>query len=325
MARPRKQGIDYFPLDVDFFSDEKIVCVSGEFGLKGEIALIKLLCAVYRNGYYLLWDDKTRATLLHQLPGVGADMLQQLVLRLVRWGIFSSQLYESDAVLTSAGIQKRFFEVARKRAPQTDYPYLLIEPQNYALRRQTIRVGNSKDVVSESKTDVSVSEIPPKKVVESVNIVDYAGPSGDGKTVSASETGVSDAKTPGFRAESTQSKVYNNIIKENNIKKDGNGYENTSASAEAIRRIDIEAGEMKTDISWAEVVCMKYGVAMETFVTLIDEFSIHCKTRVAAHCDTEEAKRHFCSWLDLKRKDGSTNGINGTKARTASRIRTAAI
>lgn len=25
MARPRKQGLDYFPLDVDYFSDEKII------------------------------------------------------------------------------------------------------------------------------------------------------------------------------------------------------------------------------------------------------------------------------------------------------------
>ncbi len=30
MARPNKQGLDYFPLDVDFFNDEKIEAISGE-------------------------------------------------------------------------------------------------------------------------------------------------------------------------------------------------------------------------------------------------------------------------------------------------------
>ena len=34
MARPNKEGLDYFPFDVDFFSDEKIGSISGEFGIK---------------------------------------------------------------------------------------------------------------------------------------------------------------------------------------------------------------------------------------------------------------------------------------------------
>ena len=45
MARPNKIGLDYFPLDVDIFEDEKISAISGEFGIKGEITVIKLLCA----------------------------------------------------------------------------------------------------------------------------------------------------------------------------------------------------------------------------------------------------------------------------------------
>ena len=40
MARPTKDGLDYFPLDVDVFEDEKIEAIAGEFGLKGEIAVI---------------------------------------------------------------------------------------------------------------------------------------------------------------------------------------------------------------------------------------------------------------------------------------------
>ena len=41
MASPNKMGLDYFPFDVDFFNDEKIVAISGEFGIKGEIVVIK--------------------------------------------------------------------------------------------------------------------------------------------------------------------------------------------------------------------------------------------------------------------------------------------
>ncbi|HGV8425653.1 TPA: DUF4373 domain-containing protein, partial [Enterococcus hirae] len=83
MARPTKEGLDYFPLDVDVFEDEKIEAIAGEFGLKGEIAVIKLLCAIYKKGYFILWNDLTQATLLKRLPGVSKEMLNQIVNRLV--------------------------------------------------------------------------------------------------------------------------------------------------------------------------------------------------------------------------------------------------
>ena len=56
MARPNKMGLDYFPFDVDFFNDEKIVAISGEFGIKGEIVVIKLLCDVAE---LLLYTERT--------------------------------------------------------------------------------------------------------------------------------------------------------------------------------------------------------------------------------------------------------------------------
>lgn len=54
MARPIKEGLDYFPLYVDIFEDEKIEAISGEFGIKGEIIVVKLLCAIYKKGYFIL-------------------------------------------------------------------------------------------------------------------------------------------------------------------------------------------------------------------------------------------------------------------------------
>ena len=67
MARPIKAGLDYFPFDVDFFSDEKIVVIAGEYGLKGELTAIKLLCAVYRNGYFAEWSKTLKYNLLNEL------------------------------------------------------------------------------------------------------------------------------------------------------------------------------------------------------------------------------------------------------------------
>ena len=55
MARPNKTGIDYFPFDVDFFLNDKLQLIEGEFGMKGGYIAIRLLCKVYKNGYYYQW------------------------------------------------------------------------------------------------------------------------------------------------------------------------------------------------------------------------------------------------------------------------------
>lgn len=127
MARPKKSGLDYFPFDIDFFYDEKVVCVAGEFGLKGEICLIHLLCAVYRNGYFVEWTKPLRYKLLKELPGVSGGLLSQIVESSVRWGFFDKDLFDSAHILTSRGIQRRYFEVGRRRiSADASLPYLLI-------------------------------------------------------------------------------------------------------------------------------------------------------------------------------------------------------
>ena len=129
MGRPVKKGLDYFPLYVDIFDNEKVAAISGEFQLKGEIILIKLLCAVYRNGYYYEWSEMNRMYLLRQLPGVSSGLLEQVVQRLVKWGFFDRSLFDSPGVLTSRRIQEHYFAATLRRKSaidRTQYPYLLI-------------------------------------------------------------------------------------------------------------------------------------------------------------------------------------------------------
>jgi len=125
MARPIKNGLDYFPFDVQFFSDDKILAVSVEYGVKGEISVVHLLCAIYRHGYFIEWNDCTRIRLLKELPGVSADLLDKVVHRLVDWGFFDKTLFDTAHVLTSRGIQSRYFSSYSRRS-KTGLPYLLI-------------------------------------------------------------------------------------------------------------------------------------------------------------------------------------------------------
>lgn len=130
MARPRKTGLDYFPFDVDFFEDDKLSAISVQYGIKGEIAAVKLLCAIYRNGYFIEWKESVCIKLLRELPGISASLLDQIVRGLVKWGFFDKALFDTAGILTSRGIQRRYFSISRRnrRSGQGgELPYLLAD------------------------------------------------------------------------------------------------------------------------------------------------------------------------------------------------------
>lgn len=155
MARPNKIGLDYFPLDVDIFEDEKVSAISGEFGIKGEITVIRLLCAIYRNGYYILWNDLLKFKLLRSMPGISSELIESIVNRLVLWGFFDKTLFDSVKVLTSRGIQKRYFEASKRRKTEGKLPYLLVNACNNAVNvcNNTFSddINASKNPTKESK------------------------------------------------------------------------------------------------------------------------------------------------------------------------------
>lgn len=168
MARPRKNGLDYFPFDCDFFSDEKMVSIAGEFGIKGEIVAVKLLCAIYRNGYYALWNEPQKFKLAYYCPSVSPELIEQIVNRLVRWGLFDKALFDSAKVLTSEEIQANYFNAVRKRLPAADLPYIINNKAKGTVRlpdRGSTEVSSPdtqppdiKLIVSSSQNGVSAAE-----------------------------------------------------------------------------------------------------------------------------------------------------------------------
>ena len=60
MARISKPGLDYFPLDVNFFQDRKVRRISNRHHAAGIAALTSLLCLIYKEkGFYVAWNQDT--------------------------------------------------------------------------------------------------------------------------------------------------------------------------------------------------------------------------------------------------------------------------
>ena len=114
-----KTGLEYFPLDVDWLSDDKLTIVQADYGNRGIGIVIRLLGEIYRNGYSTPWGERDQKRFALRAGEPFADVVA-LVESLISEGFFDERLARSqNPILTSAGIQKRWKLAVTRRANST--------------------------------------------------------------------------------------------------------------------------------------------------------------------------------------------------------------
>jgi len=126
VARPTKEGLEYFPIDVGIADDDKLVVVIGKFGTLGFGIIVRLMTEVYKNGYFYPWTEREHYTFSNRIS-VDINTVLSVVSECIKWGFFHQKLYEDYGILTSAGFQKRYLTATYRRAKNSILPeYLLI-------------------------------------------------------------------------------------------------------------------------------------------------------------------------------------------------------
>lgn len=154
MAVKEGAGLRYFSFDVDFFIDEKIEFVSARFGIKGEVIAIKLLCKIYRNGYYTEWTNDDAMIFAKRVgDGVTYSLVNDVVTELVKRGFFDKDILSRLNILTSTGIQKRYFEATiRRKNVQVLSSLLLVNVekfQNVNIIEENVNISPLNENISE--------------------------------------------------------------------------------------------------------------------------------------------------------------------------------
>ena len=150
-GRPTKQGIDYFPMDVGFFSDVKIRKISRACGSQSTSILICLLCNIYKDeGYYILWDEDLPFVIADTV-GVSEGAVKEVLIKALQVGFFDNTLYEKYKILTSSGIQKRFLLATYQRKETTIIPEYLIDCTNNSINHANNSINNSDNEQSKVK------------------------------------------------------------------------------------------------------------------------------------------------------------------------------
>ena len=164
-----RSGIDYFPLDVAL--DTKFELIEAEFGLTGFGVIVHLLQEIYgKAGYYIEWTNEV-ALLFARKVGLGGSVVSEIVEAAIRRGMFDKEIYDKYHVLTSSGIQKRYFEaVSRRKVLEVDNNISLVNVAQICpsadIRAKNVNIySENADISKHSK--VKESRVKESRVKES--------------------------------------------------------------------------------------------------------------------------------------------------------------
>jgi DnaD/phage-associated family protein len=116
MARPQKEGMDYFPHDTDAVNDEKIEALRLLYGNDGYAFYFILLERIYRSKEFELdVSDAETIQILCRKVGVNEEKFNKILATSIKRGCFDRKAYEERQVLTSNGVKKRASVVVEKR------------------------------------------------------------------------------------------------------------------------------------------------------------------------------------------------------------------
>lgn len=273
MARPTKNNLDYFPQDVNFLQDIKICKLKRSQGGKAIAVWISLLCRIYgSDGYYMKWDEELPFIIAEELPGFDEVYIQEVIKSCLNFGLLDKALFESENILTSAAIQRRYVEAkAKNRRAYID----TIEPR-YKL------IGTP-----DANRNLGVSS-------------EETGVFSEKTRVYSEETGVFSEKTPTKKSKVKESKVKTPSSVDDVVV----ACATSSPRQPEQQKVDY-INVIGNDKSWLASVAqnMHIGGGMERITSLFNLFRDEQKMVDKVHTSISDSKQHFISWLRIKLRE----------------------
>lgn len=298
MARPKKSGLEYYPVDVDILQDIRIKKLIHRYGGGRALSIyIALLSQIYKKGYYFDYDDDTAFLVsidLHEEE----SFVNQVIANCIDIGLFDKDTFNKYKVLTSAGIQKRYSSVVStcKRTASIDKYNLLDKP----VPKEEKAVSSEETKVISEETHINSEET---KVL------------GEETKVNGEKTGENSDKTAVNSVKSTQKKSKSKVnilyssspspARAKNEEKKDDKWEKT---------IEQEMEYLQKDSDWKKETCKKlelHGGDAE-IMSLLMEYRGECVCQGRKPHDNEtDLKQHFLAWY--RKVYGSNKDISAKR------------
>ena len=170
MARPRKDGLDYFPLDVNFLSDLKIKKIIRAHGAQAVAVVISVLTTIYRdNGYFATYDEDLIFIIADELK-LEDSYVKDVIEKLIEVDFLNKEQKEKNNILTSIGIQERYLKVCERRVKTTlNATYNLLNNSSNELPQTESTPESGLCIQKPRSTGVNDSKSTQSKVNNKVN------------------------------------------------------------------------------------------------------------------------------------------------------------
>jgi hypothetical protein len=162
MPRPIKDGLDYFPLDVQ--NDDKLDLIEAEFGIQGWAIIIKLYQRIYKNSYFTKWTEN-ELLLFKKAVNVDINLINDVINKALERDIFDTSLFKKYQILTSNGIQKRYIEITARRKHVSMISEYVLDSINEYINEHNVSINlidsckSTQSKVKESKGKESKENI----------------------------------------------------------------------------------------------------------------------------------------------------------------------
>lgn len=180
---PNKPGLTYFPKMLDFYEDDKIFELLDEYGPLGVTIYDCILCIVYKNGYYAEIPLDKLLKMITRMIGNKWIKNQKVVVQVVHFcsdiGLIDDALMKEN-IITSVGIQRRYYEIAVKRMKRQLYSdkYWLLDKENKEepfLKSPLNRISSELNRIT-SEEIPNTSEVSPIEIKENKSIYIFPNP-----------------------------------------------------------------------------------------------------------------------------------------------------
>ena len=163
-------GINYFPVGVNFMEENAMEVIEAKYGIKGSAIVLKLMCKIYKEGYYIRWDEEQCLIFANKAGReVQAEEVQGIIEILFTKGILDRNSYQENGILTSESIQKVWMEATKRRKRElSELPYLMVKPEKENGKADTppaLQEIQQPELSKKEKTPVN-----PKNVVHHVAV-----------------------------------------------------------------------------------------------------------------------------------------------------------
>ena len=105
--------------------------IEAKYGIKGPAIVLKLLCKIYKERYYILWDEEQCLIFAYKVEReVQTGEVQGIIVILFIKGIMDKNSYLENGILTSENIQKVWMEATKRRKRElSELPYLMVKTE----------------------------------------------------------------------------------------------------------------------------------------------------------------------------------------------------